>query len=132
MVARGWPDSENLISTGERLVGPDISIRTISAVKHGAPLGIVFPANTIAVLDVMAVLNAAPHPNAARLLIEFYLTEAEQKFLVTQASYPARSDAGSPAGLPLLSQLKLHYINLEQLEAQHSEIVERWTNTLER
>ncbi len=132
MVARGWPDSENLISTGERLIGPDISIRTISAVKHGAPLGIVFPPKTIAVLDVMAVLSAAPHPNAARLLIEFYLTDPEQKFMASQAAYPIRAEAGSPAGLPLLSQLKLHYINLEQLEAQHSEIVARWTDTLER
>jgi iron(III) transport system substrate-binding protein len=133
MVARGWPDSENLIATGERLVGPDISIRTIQAVRKGLPLGIVFPATgTIAVLDVMAVLKSAPHPNAARLLIEFYLTDSEQKFTATQAAYPIRAEGGSPEGLPRLSQLKLHYVNLAELEAQHSEIVARWTDTLER
>ncbi len=134
MIARGFPDAENLIATGERSVGIDISSRYVEAIGKGVPLGVVFPADAIvAVQDVMAIMEAAPHPNAARLLVEFYLTAPEQAFVAAGAgAYPVKAASGSPSGLPPLSSLKLHYIDLSDLEAHHSEIVSRWTNTLER
>jgi iron(III) transport system substrate-binding protein len=133
IVARGWPDLENLVATGERLVAPDISIRTIEALKKGANLGVNYPdEGIIAAQDVMGILAAAPHPNAARLLVEFYLSDAAQKFVAQTASYPVKASAGGPEGLKPLGELKLHYIDLGDLEAHHDDYVSRWTSTLER
>jgi iron(III) transport system substrate-binding protein len=133
MVARGFPDLENAIATGERLAGIDISIRLVQALQQGAPLGAVFPADgTIAVQDVVAVLKAAPHPNAARLLEEFLLSDELQRFLRTAGMFPVKPSAGSPGQLPPLASLKLHYVNLDELEAQRREMVSRWTDLVER
>ena len=133
MVARGFPDLENVIATGERTVGIDISIRMINAIKQGAPLGVVFPADgTIAAQDILAITRAAPHPYAARLLEEFYLTDDMQKFLSEEATFPVKPAGGSPPGLPKLTDLKFHFINIAELEAQRSDMVARWTNLVER
>lgn len=133
MVARGFPDLENAIATGERTVGIDISIRLVHALAAGAPLGAVFPASgTIAVQDVVGVLKAAPHPNAARLLEEFFLSDDLQGFLSTAGMFPVKAGAGPPKGLPALASLKLHYINLDELEAQRRDMVSRWTDLVER
>ena len=133
MVSRGWPDAENVIASGERMVGPDISIRTLAAIKQGSPLGYVFPANgTIAVQDVVTITKGAPHPNAARLLVEYYLSDENQKRQPQFGAYPVRASAGAPAGLPGLSSLKLHYVNIDELSANRADIVRRWTEMLER
>ena len=133
MVARGFPDLENAISTGERLAGIDISIRLVEALKQGAPLGVVFPADgTVAVQDVLAVMAAAPHPNAARLLEEFFLSDELQRFLQTAGMFPVKPGAGSPGQLPALASLKLHYVNLVELEAQRRDMIARWTDLVER
>lgn len=133
MVARGFPDLENAISTGERLVGIDISIRLVEALKQGAPLGFVFPADgTVAVQDVLAITEAAPHPNAARLLEEFFLSDELQRFLQTAGMYPVKAGAGSPGQLPALASLNLHYVDLVELEAQRQDMISQWTDLVER
>lgn len=132
-VARGFPDLENVIATGERTVGIDISIRMINAIKHGEPLGVVFPADgTVAAQDILAITRAAPHPNAARLLEAFYLTDDMQKFLSDEATFPVKPSGGSPAGLPKLEDQKFHFINIDELEAGRSDMVARWTDLVER
>jgi len=94
---------------------------------------VVFPADgTVAAQDILAITKAAPHPNAARLLEEFYLTDDLQKFLSEEATFPVKPAAGSPAGLPKLADLKFHFINIAELEAQRSDMVSRWTDLVER
>ena len=133
MVSRGWPDAENVIASGELLVGPDISIRTVAAIKQGAPLGFVFPADgTIAVQTVATIMKAAPHPNAARLLIEYLLSDDYQKLQPAYGGYPVRAIGGAPEGLPDLSTMKLHYVNVDELESGRADILARWTEMMER
>jgi|ADGO01.1.fsa_nt_gi ABC-type Fe3+ transport system, periplasmic component len=50
-------------------------------VEKGAPIGLVFPNPTTGVEQFTAVMQRAPHPNAARLLMDFLLSEDGQKIM---------------------------------------------------
>lgn len=58
------------------------------------------------VVAPIAILSAAPHPNAAKLFVDFLLSHTGQELIrdVTGA-YPARPDVAPPAGLRPLSSV---------------------------
>ncbi len=60
------------------------------------------------VVAPIAILAMAPHPNAAKLMVDFLLSHTGQELIrdVTGA-YPARPDVGPPKGLQALSELPL-------------------------
>jgi ABC-type Fe3+ transport system substrate-binding protein len=56
----------------------------------------------------VAVSAKAPHPNAARLLVDLLLSAEGQALIRDRGRVPARNDlARGPARVPL----KLHYVN---------------------
>ncbi len=71
----------------------------ISAAK-GAPIAWVKLQPLVALFTMMGVLKDAPHPNAARLLEEFILSEQGQKVMAANDYLPA--DPNVPARIPTL------------------------------
>ncbi len=52
----------------------------IPALKDGAPIGIVYPSDGVPLtVSVAGLLKAAPHPNAARLFLDWVLSDQGQK-----------------------------------------------------
>jgi iron(III) transport system substrate-binding protein len=78
------------------------------ALEQGTDLRYVFPVEGATPLTkhYIGVITNAPHPNAARLLVSWLLSEDGQSCLAEQESeFPARPGAAPPAGLPPLDQL---------------------------
>ena len=55
----------------------------------------------------VAIAAKAPHPAAARLFVDFLLSEEGQRAIASRGRVPARADLGTAAGEPL----KVHYVN---------------------
>ena len=55
----------------------------------------------------VAISARAPHPAAARLLVDFLLSKEGQRAIQSRGRVPARTDLGSGAGEPL----KTHYVS---------------------
>jgi len=67
-------------------------------------------------LNSVAVLEKAQHPNAARLLVDFLMSELGQKLLYEGGQIPLRSRA-IPASSPLAAeQLDLYPVSAQVIE----------------
>ncbi len=132
-IVQGWPEAEQAIATGERQVGVDINVRLATALRRGENFGVVYPSEgTIVGASVLAIMKAAPHPNAARLFSMFRISQEQQQLLPKVGMYPVIVDGGTPAGLEPIDKLKVHNVNADELATQAGEIRSRWTKTVER
>ncbi len=79
--------------------------------KKGAPLEYVLPATgAVAGPEVWGIVDQAPHPNAARLFLDWFLSPAGQKpFIDALFMHAARPDVAPPAGAAALNSYKLLY-----------------------
>lgn len=79
------------------------------AQRTGSPIRAVWPSDGVPVmLGPIAILRAAPHPNAARLFIDFALSaEGQHALRDLLGGYSVRADVPPPRGLPPLSSLNI-------------------------
>jgi iron(III) transport system substrate-binding protein len=83
---RGSTHRTELLSAGSFPIALDLYGHRIKTFKDkGSPIDtlVPHPAPITTVVDMASVMNGAPHPNAGRLLLEFFLTpEGQQVFLM--------------------------------------------------
>ena len=79
--------------------------------QKGAPLEYVLPTTgAVAGPEVWGIVDNAPHPNAARLFLDWFLSPAGQKpFIDALFMHAARPDVAPPAGAASLNSYKLLY-----------------------
>lgn len=97
------PLAEQQVATGQSAIGwPDTLVSAEQAKAKGAPIGIVFPMDdgTLFGPTYAALLKGAPHPNAAKLLLEWELSPAGQKAIAANHTYSAVKGAPAPNGYP--------------------------------
>ncbi len=106
-----------MVQKGERPIGiGNTTYRIWGAMKKGRPLKPIFYEDGTVMITVnLGTPKGAPHPNAARLLINFLISKKIQKLLVKNHFYSARKDVGTPPLGPALSSLKLIRADNEQL-----------------
>ena len=112
----GFTHMINLLAAGEYPLAIFTQVSKAEAMRErGAPVDWLSGSPTFATLSAIAVAGTPPHPAAARLLIDFYLSEEGQKALVAAGKIPLRRGIKSPAkGIDdLLESGKLHVIKPE-------------------
>jgi iron(III) transport system substrate-binding protein len=77
-----------------------------SAKKSGAPVDWIALEPVVARANGIGVMRKAPHPKAAQLLYEFFISEEGQKLLAERDYIPANASIASP-----LKGVKLHIID---------------------
>ncbi len=106
-VRRGHTLLSNLVVAGEVPLALNIyGYRVAALKKSGAPIdGVVLPP-AFALPTGIGALAKAPHPNAAFLLLDFYLTDG-QRILAERGNVPTnRTVAEPPAGVSLIDNGK--------------------------
>ncbi len=96
------------IADGKNAVTFDSTSSTTGALKQaGEPIEYAFPtSDPMPVFFVTAgIFKAAPHPNAAKLFLTWYLAKEQQSRL--GGSFSARTDVPPPAGLKPLAGLRI-------------------------
>ena len=106
-VRRGHTLLSNLVVAGEVPLALTIyGYRIADLKKGGAPIGGVLIPPAFALPTGIAALAKAPHPNAALLLLDFYLTDG-QRILAARGNVPTnRTVAEPPAGVSLIDVAK--------------------------
>jgi iron(III) transport system substrate-binding protein len=125
-------ESAQAVARGEKLLTVGAQAWAFLFGKQGAPLGVVWPADGIAMAEVtMFIAKRAPHPNAARVLANHLLSADYQAATgPKQGVYSSVKGVGQPEGFPPLSSIKIHPTRLEELIAQRGEILDRWRKTM--
>lgn len=106
-VRRGHTLLANLVVAGEVPLALNVyGYRVTALKKSGAPIdGVVLPP-AFALPTGIGLLAKAPHPNAALLLLDFYLTDG-QRILAERGNVPTnRTVAETPAGVSLIDNGK--------------------------
>jgi iron(III) transport system substrate-binding protein len=71
-------------------------------------------------------MKNAPHPNAARLFVEFLMSPEYSRILVKNKGLPMRPDVEPPAGLKPLSEIKVVRPSEAEIVAGIPEVIEDW------
>jgi len=109
LLTRGNEAAMTAIVSGERSVSWGISgYRALEAKADGAPIELIYWEEGLPLANFMgAVPEKAPHPNAARLLMRYLLSEEGQDIVITEGNfYSARKDISkAPANEKPLDEL---------------------------
>ena len=130
-IGRSADDPVTLMNAGERSVGLGVSLsQPLLSISRGNPLKIVYPTDgTLAVYSPTAIPKNAPHPNAAKLFMEFAAgpeyAEVMRKFFIM----PIRTDVPPPDGALPFDKVKLIGSTPQQIEDGVPDIKEQWRDT---
>jgi iron(III) transport system substrate-binding protein len=108
LFVRSNPDSVRMVASGERALAPMISSFNIMTGRmKGQPIDYyVLREGSVVVRSLLGLMSDAPHPNAARLLLEVMTSpQAESALSEGGVFWPAHPDAPPVAALPKLAEL---------------------------
>lgn len=104
-------DLLNAVASGEIQIAAGVMGSNVQDFDHShqVPLNTVWPRDGVPlVIGPVAVLSRAPHPNAARLFVDYCLSRDGQAMLRDLlGAYSARAGLQPPTGAPALSSLVL-------------------------
>jgi len=120
------------VANGEYPIGLTFEQAAFDYLKGGAPIGLIYPSEGTAItLDGSAIIKNAPHPNAARLFLNFTISKEMQELMVNRfGRRSVRRDVGSPAGLPALDQIKAINYDLNYAAGNRSQLLKRFQDAL--
>lgn len=67
------------VGSGEQVIAPVVEFFGIDQVAAGAPVEMWWPDPLTAYYGIIGVVEDAPHPNAARLFVEWFMSESGQR-----------------------------------------------------
>jgi iron(III) transport system substrate-binding protein len=130
-IGRSSQDPVTLLNAGERTVGLGVPIgTTLLSMSRGNPIELIYPTDgTLLVPSPSGIPKNAPHPNAAKLFMEFTAAPGFSKAAAEFFNLPLRADVPPPPGSKPIDQIKLVQPTTEEIEAGLPEIKELWRDT---
>jgi ABC-type Fe3+ transport system substrate-binding protein len=126
-VTTGHAAVSNAIAAGEKLVTFDSTSTTPRLKAQGKPIDAVFSQldATPVFLVGAAIFKDAPHPNAAKLYLNWYMAKEQQ---IRSGTFSPRADVAPPPGLQPLSAYRIDtgYRKLVTDEARLTELRKRF------
>ncbi len=120
------------VANGEYPIGLTFEQAAFEYLKGGAPIGLIYPSEGTAItLDGSAIIKNAPHPNAAKLFLDFTVSKEMQELMVDKfGRRSVRKDVGSPAGLPTLDKIKAINYDLDYAAKNREQLLKRFQDAL--
>jgi iron(III) transport system substrate-binding protein len=108
LVSRSLLDATTLLTSGERWITASPISPLVESADKGNPLAIVYPSDgSILVSTPSGVMKNAPHPNAARLFMNFLLGREFSQVLVKARYETMRADVKPLPGVKSVAELKI-------------------------
>ena len=120
------------VANGEYPIGLTFEQGAFEYLKGGAPVGLIYPTEGTAItLDGSALIKNSPHPNAAKLFLDFTASKELQDIMVDRfGRRSVRKDVASPAALPTLDQIKAITYDLDYAASSRTELLKRFQDVL--
>lgn len=129
-IGRSIVDAVNLILSGERKIAMVPISNVLEAEAKGQPVKIIYPSDGTLVLGGSTLIPAkAPHPNAAKLFLEYMMSKEFSQFAAGQGRIPVRADAPKPSLGQPLSSYKNFVLPTEHALANVNRIKEKFRDT---
>jgi iron(III) transport system substrate-binding protein len=129
-IGRSFGDPVTLITAGECMVGPAPAINVFPAIENGNPLAVVYPEDGCSLCVAPSAIPAtAPHPNAARLFLNWMLSEEYAQLAIERGSEASRDGLTLKPGRPSIGQLKTLALSVAEIRKGVPEVIEQWRDT---
>lgn len=130
LITRSIIDTVTYLNSGERWVAVSPSASVLESIDKGNPLAIVYPTDgAILMIAPSAVLAKAPHPNAARLFLDFLLSADYAKIAVKSRGEALRPDVPSLPGVKTVNEIKTIRATVEESVQGIPKAIEDWRDT---
>jgi iron(III) transport system substrate-binding protein len=129
-VGRSGNDPVTLINAGEALIGPAPGNTAFQQVDKGNPIVPVYTSDgSTLCLGPSSIMATAPHPNAARLFMEWLLSDDFAKLSVANHGDPVHPGLALTSGQKPLDQVPVLTLTVEEIGKGIPDIIERWRDT---
>jgi iron(III) transport system substrate-binding protein len=129
-IGRSGNDPITLINAGEVLIGTGPISTAMQNSSRGNPIGFVYPEEgALLCVGPTGVMAGAPHPNAARLFLEWMLSKDYAEACAEWFLEPVRADAPVIQGSKRLSEIKTITVTAAEIARHLPEAVEQWRDT---
>jgi iron(III) transport system substrate-binding protein len=128
MIVQGHQQLAEILALGERTVAAEAGDADMWDLRRrGVKVTTIYPEDgTFVIPAPTGIVAGSPHPNAAKLLAEYMLSDEAQKLFPAEGFYAARTDMPPPDGAPPLDQLKLITIDQEYTSKHVQETKQRF------
>lgn len=128
MIVQGHQQVSETLTRGERLIAAEGADQYAWLDrKAGHQVQTIVPSDgAFAIPAPTAVIKGSPHPNAAKALAEFMISDTVQQLFPGEGIYAARSDVEPPPGNPQLGQIKLMPVDYDQIEKEAKSLKARF------
>ena len=118
MIVQGHAQLSTALISGERSVAVESDFgQLFPDVQKGTPIKMVVPTEGVFLINSpMGIPSKAPHPNAARALLEFNLSKDVQDLFIASGTYSPRADFAAPKTYPELKALKIIPVDYDAAE----------------
>jgi iron(III) transport system substrate-binding protein len=129
-IGRSGNDPLTLVNAGECLVGTGPLSTAMQNVDKGNPVGFIYPEDsTVITVGPSAVLATAPHPNAARLFLEWLFSADYAQACAEWHLEPVRADAPPMKGTKRIGDFKSLALSTAEIAKGIPEVIEQWRDT---
>jgi iron(III) transport system substrate-binding protein len=130
-IGRSSMDPVTSMNAGERAVGVAVpSGSTLLSISRGNPLRIIYPEEgTLAAVSPSGIPSNAPHPNAAKLFMEYTASPYLSEVVGRTFNYPLHPAVQPPQGALPASQVKMIAPTAAEAEKGVPEVRELWRDT---
>lgn len=129
-IGRSVNDPVTVLNSGERIVGVSGSNTVGLSASKGNPIAISYATDGSVLMPTpSAVMGNAPHPNAARLLMNYLLGEDHARVSVAEFGYPVIAGIDPPKGLKGLNEIKVIRPTTQEVVKGIPEVIEEWRDT---
>ncbi len=131
LIGRSSGDPVTTLNAGERMIGAAIpSATTLLSISRGNPVTLIYPTDgTLVVPSPTGALRAAPHPNAAKLFMEFVTSPAYHAATREYFGESLRPEVPPPPGARPLDSIALYTPKPEDVEAKAQDVKDLWRDT---
>ena len=128
-IGRSVFDATTDIVSGERVLGPGADSLALERKAAGNAIDVSFPEDdTVLITAPLTVMKEAPHPNAARLLMNFYYSKEYSQAAAQTYNLPLRLDVPSPTGIRL-DRMRTYHVKIDRLLTGIPEVIAKWRET---
>ena len=129
-IGRSIIDTTTTLTAGERSIGASSATSTLHAADQGNPLAVVYPTDgTLLIVAASAIPAAAPHPNAARLFLEFLQSEDVARISVKERAESLRPEIVTLPGAKPFTEIKTFQLTVAETLKGIPEVIEQWRDT---
>ena len=129
-IGRSLLDATTMLVAKERSVGAVLDAGTGKAIERGAPIKMVYPSDgSLLLASPSAIPASAPHPNAAKLFMEFLLSPEASKVGVSYYNASLHESVPPPTGMKSAAEVKTVRPTAAEIFKGVPEAIERWRET---